>query len=438
MAGDSREERAVACRSRSPRGVQTVPQHADECLEAKQDVTASVDATVESVENAAAAGDVQTAAMAANVDMGNNRGNKCAPDAYDDIVHFDWHEGMMLDSRYKLERLLGDGAFGRVVLAKDQKDKQEVAIKIIRDVKRYVEHAKVEAAILDDIRKADADGSSRCVIMHSSFTHSSTYFCMVFEPLGQSLYDFLKWNGFRGFWLQDIQSFAKQSLQALNFLHTRLQCTHTDLKPENILLESAEVARVSFFPRAEFQPPCEEYARLPYVRPASNSIKLIDFGNATYIDMHHAKVISTRQYRAPEVILQMEWSEHADIWSLSCILMELYRGQLLFETHDSLEHLALMEQILGPFPLAMLARAGSKAKKKYITASVDGLKWPDAAPTEESVWHVAHQWRLSELAPPEHLAFTNFIGSLLTAEPARRPDATQALEDPFLSLTFNE
>ncbi|CAE7240839.1 Doa, partial [Symbiodinium necroappetens] len=112
---------------------------------------------------------------------------------------------------------------------------------------------------------------------------------------------------------------------ALKFLHD-LSLTHTDLKPENILLQSREVARVSFFPRSEFQPPEARYRNLPYARPASNSIKLIDFGNATYVDMHHSSIIQTRQYRSPEVILQIGWSEKADIWSLGCILFELYTG----------------------------------------------------------------------------------------------------------------
>ena len=43
-------------------------------------------------------------------------------------------------------------------------------------------------------------------------------------------------------------------------------------------------------------------------------------------------MINTRQYRAPEVILGMSWSMESDIWSLGCILMELYNGELLFQT----------------------------------------------------------------------------------------------------------
>ena len=204
------------------------------------------------------------------------------------------------------------------------------------------------------------------VVLHEVFLHSDVFFCMVCEVLGDSLYDFLslgcgpcacsaadvllcmigtwlrKWNGYRGYWLQDIQAFAKQSLKGLSFLHN-MSLTHTDLKPENILLRTRDSPRTAHFPRADFQPPSERYAKVSYARPASNDIKLIDFGNATYVDMHHSSVIQTRQYRSPEVILNMGWSEKADLWSLGCILFELYSGNMLFQTHSSPEHLALME-----------------------------------------------------------------------------------------------
>merc|ERR1719387_1718471 len=105
---------------------------------------------------------------------------------------------MILNSRYSLVKLLGDGTFGRVVLARDSRnDHHEVAIKIIRDVERYMDNAKIEADILKDIRKADPRGTSGCAIMYETFVHEAKFFCLVFEPLGTSLYDFLKDNEYR-------------------------------------------------------------------------------------------------------------------------------------------------------------------------------------------------------------------------------------------------
>jgi len=343
----------------------------------------------------------------------------------------------MLDSRYTVEKLLGDGAFGRVLLARDNIDDRKVAVKVTKDVDRYRENAKVEAQILEDICKADSNSTSGCVVMYATFVHLGRYFCMVCEQLGDSLYDFLRWNGYRGYWLQDVQSFARQALCALDFIHG-LSLTHTDLKPENILLKTIELAEISSFPRVDFQPPSEAYRTLPYMRPASNAIKLIDFGNATYIDMHHSSVINTRQYRAPEVILEIGWGEKSDLWSLGCILMELYTGHVLFDTHQSLEQLALMEQILAPFPASLLTRSGRKAKKKFLSPMCDSLRWPESAASEESVLHVCRQWQVSQQAAVEHQSFVELIRLLLTAEPGQRPEASEAMRHSFFSETFSE
>lgn len=77
------------------------------------------------------------------------------------------------------------------------------------------------------------------------------------------------------------------------------------------------------------------------------SITLIDFGSAIFSDEYHSSVVSTRHYRAPEIILGLGWSFECDMWSIGCILIEFYTGQALFQTHDNLEHLKMMEVILG-------------------------------------------------------------------------------------------
>jgi dual-specificity kinase len=76
-------------------------------------------------------------------------------------------------------------------------------------------------------------------------------------------------------------------------------------------------------------------------------IRLIDFGSATFNDEYHSSVVSTRHYRAPEIILNLGWSFPCDIWSIGCILVEFFTGDALFQTHDNLEHLAMMEAVCG-------------------------------------------------------------------------------------------
>ena len=88
----------------------------------------------------------------------------------------------------------------------------------------------------------------------------------------------------------------------------------------------------------------------------NTNIKVIDFGSATFDWEHHSTIVSTRHYRAPEVILELGWSQPCDVWSVGCILFELYLGFTLFQTHDNTEHLAMMERILGPIPYRMAKR----------------------------------------------------------------------------------
>jgi dual-specificity kinase len=51
---------------------------------------------------------------------------------------------------------------------------------------------------------------------------------------------------------------------------------------------------------------------------------VIDFGSATYNDGYHSTLVSTRHYRAPEIILGCGWSYPCDLWSIGCIMLEFY------------------------------------------------------------------------------------------------------------------
>lgn len=83
------------------------------------------------------------------------------------------------------------------------------------------------------------------------------------------------------------------------------------------------------------------------------NIKLCDMGNACYVEKHYSDVIQTREYRSPEVILQGEYDESADIWSLACMVFELVTGDYLFDPKKGKtfkkndDHLALVSELIG-------------------------------------------------------------------------------------------
>jgi dual-specificity kinase len=124
----------------------------------------------------------------------------------------------------------------------------------------------------------------------------------------------------------------------------------------------------------------------------STDIRLIDFGSATFQEEYHSTVVSTRHYRAPEIILGscltlnpppslltciilgLGWSYPCDAYSLGCILVEFYTGVALFQTHDNLEHLAMMEMVMGRMP-DRFARAGARSKPELFKEG-SKLDWP--------------------------------------------------------------
>ena len=107
-------------------------------------------------------------------------------------------------SKYMVTGHLGDGTFGRALKCIDLNQSKEkiYAVKVVRAVKRYTESAKIEADILQDLRQK---GGCQHGIVHLKeyFMHetskSTENMCLVFEPLGKSLYDFIKANKYRGF-----------------------------------------------------------------------------------------------------------------------------------------------------------------------------------------------------------------------------------------------
>jgi len=96
--------------------------------------------------------------------------------------------------------------------------------------------------------------------------------------------------------------------------------THTDLKPENILFVNSDYEMIYNSKKKRD----ERVIRDTHIR-------VIDFGSATFDWEHHSTIVSTRHYRAPEVILELGWSQPCDVWSIGCILFELYLGFTLFQ-----------------------------------------------------------------------------------------------------------
>ncbi|KAK4256643.1 hypothetical protein QN277_006342 [Acacia crassicarpa] len=342
--------------------------------------------------------------------------------------HYMFALGDNLTPRYKILRKIGEGTFGQVLECWDREMRVLVAIKVVRSIKKYREAAKLEVDVLQLLGKYDRIGS-RCVQIRNWFDYRN-HICIVFEMLGPSLYDFLQKNNYRPFPVDLVRELGRQLLESVAFMHD-LRLIHTDLKPENILFVSPEYVKVPDY-KVTTRTPKEGtfYKRLP----KSSAIKVIDFGSTAYEHQNHNYIVSTRHYRAPEVILGLGWSFPCDIWSVGCILVELCSGEALFQTHENLEHLAMMERVLGPMPVHMLKRA-DRHTEKFVRRS--RLNWPEGAVSRESIKAVLKLPRLPNLVMQhvDHSAgdLIDLLQGLLRFDPSSRLTAHEALRHPFFT-----
>lgn len=341
--------------------------------------------------------------------------------------HYVFVAGDNLTPRYRIIRKMGEGTFGQVLECLDIENNEFVAVKVIRSVPKYRDAAMIEIGVLQKLCMNDS-GGRRCVQIRNWFDYRN-HVCIVFEKLGLSLYDFLRKNSFSSFPIDLVRELGRQLLDSVALMHD-LRLIHTDLKPENVLLVSSDCVKV---PDLKFISRPTKGGSYYKNLPKSSAIKLIDFGSTTCEDQNHNYVVSTRHYRAPEVILGLGWNYPCDMWSVGCILMELCSGEALFQTHENLEHLAMMERVLGPLPQHMVVRADHHAEKYFRRGA--RLNWPEAATTRESMRAVYKLPRLQNLVMQhvDHSAgdLIDLLQGLLRYDPLMRMKAREALRHPF-------
>ncbi|XP_061462516.1 dual specificity protein kinase CLK2 isoform X1 [Rhineura floridana] len=333
----------------------------------------------------------------------------------DDEGHLVYRVGDWLQERYEIISTLGEGTFGRVVQCVDhRRGNMRMALKIIKNVEKYKEAARLEINVLEKINEKDPENKNLCVQMYDWFDYHG-HMCISFELLGLSTFDFLKDNNYLPYPLHQIRHMAYQVCQAVKFLHEN-KLTHTDLKPENILFVNSDYEMTYNLEKKRDE------------RSVKNTaVRVVDFGSATFDHEHHSTIVSTRHYRAPEVILELGWAQPCDVWSIGCIVFEYYMGFTLFQTHDNREHLAMMERILGPLPSRMTRKT---RKQKYFYHG--RLDWDENTSAGRYVRENCKPLRryLASEAEEHHQLF-DLIEGMLEYEPSKRLTLAEALKHPF-------
>eukprot|EP00934_Nitzschia_sp_Nitz4_P007458 Nitzschia sp. Nitz4//scaffold22_size323478//70706//72853//NITZ4_000512-RA/size323478-processed-gene-0.12-mRNA-1//1//CDS//3329542950//7448//frame0 len=215
---------------------------------------------------------------------------------------FDPNKRFVTAKDFELLKVIGMGAFGKVLQVKNRQSGQILAMKVIskRLLKRkagYIENVQAERNILTRVKHPFV------VTMHCSFQTKEKLFIIMDFLAGGELFLRL---GREGIFLEkDAAFYLAQIILGVDHLHG-LGILHRDLKPENILL-------------------CND-----------GNICLTDFGlakdfgpqwNADNAEGDRANTIcGTGEYMAPEMVAKKGYGKAADYWSLGCIAYEMLNG----------------------------------------------------------------------------------------------------------------
>uniref|UniRef100_A0A8C4I4R8 non-specific serine/threonine protein kinase n=1 Tax=Dicentrarchus labrax TaxID=13489 RepID=A0A8C4I4R8_DICLA len=245
-----------------------------------------------------------------------------------------------LKNSYEVLEFLGRGTFGQVVKCWKRGTNEVVAVKILKNHPSYARQGQIEVEILARLSSENAD-EHNVVRALECFQHRS-HTCLVFEMLEQNLYDFLKQNKFSPLPLKIIRPILQQVATALKKLKS-LGLIHADLKPENIMLVDP--------------------TRQPY------RVKVIDFGSASHVSKAVCSTyLQSRYYRAPEIILGLPFCEAIDMWSLGCVIAELFLGWPLYPGALEYDQIRYICQTQG-LPAEQLLNKGTKTSRFFSKES---------------------------------------------------------------------
>ncbi|VDP28953.1 unnamed protein product [Schistosoma margrebowiei] len=226
-------------------------------------------------------------------------------------------------NRYTLIKQLGDGTYGSVLLATVQETKEKVAIKKMKR-KFYSWNECLNLREVKSLSKL----SHPNIVKLREIVRENNHLYLIFEALENNLYELIKTRT-KLFQEETIRNIIWQVLDGLNFMHKQ-GFFHRDMKPENLLCNGPE------------------------------TVKLADFGLAREIRSQppYTDYVSTRWYRAPEVLLRStSYNSPVDLFAVGCIMAELYTFRPLFPGSSEIDMVFKICSVLGtPSKVSLLLK----------------------------------------------------------------------------------
>ncbi|XP_037068139.1 serine/threonine-protein kinase ICK-like isoform X2 [Pollicipes pollicipes] len=293
--------------------------------------------------------------------------------------------------RYVTLSQLGDGTYGSVVLGERVDTGEKVAIKRMK--RKYTSWE--EAMNLREVKSLKKLSHANVVKLKEVIRENDTLY-FVFEYMKENLYQLMKESqqraraGKRDKVLSEpvIRNIMYQVLQGVAFMHKH-GFFHRDMKPENLLCMGPDL------------------------------IKIADFGLAREIRSRppYTDYVSTRWYRAPEVLLRStSYSSPIDIWAVGCIMAEVYTYRPLFPGSSEIDEIFKICSVLG-------TPDKRDWTEGYQLATTMNFTFPQFSPTA-----------LETIIPTASAEAITLIADMLRWNPSKRPTAQQALRYPYFQV----
>lgn len=289
-------------------------------------------------------------------------------------------------ARFEWLKQLGDGTFGSVHLFRNKETHDLVAVKTMKK-KFYSWDECVNLREVKSLKKLNHPN----IVKLKEVIREDNQLYFVFEYMKENLYQLTKDRCGKKLPEPSIRNMIYQVLQGLAFMH-KLGFFHRDMKPENLLCMGPEL------------------------------VKIADFGLAREIRSKppYTEYVSTRWYRAPEVLLRSpNYSAPIDVWAVGCIMAELYSLTPLFPGSSEIDEIFKICQVIG------MPSKADWPEGHHLSSQLN-FRWPQMSGIG-----------LKTAVPNASNEAMQLMVDMLHWNPKKRPTASQALRYPYFSVGQN-